>query len=236
MLILRIIFLLATLMLGACASQFAGSGVPGHFSPTADSASDPHLASTPATLSDYHLSPGDVLKISVFQVPDLTKEVQLDEAGLISLPLIGDIKAGGMSTHELQAEITKKLKAKYLQSPQVSVFLKNSAGQRVTVDGAVKTPGVYPINGQMTLVQALAHSGGITPLADSSAVIVFRQTAGRRMAAKFNIDEIEAGRAPDLNLLAGDTVVVDTSGARSVWQNVKETLPSLGVFAYLAAL
>lgn len=230
---LRILLLIAMGILAGCTNQIASN----EFSAVSPAAtgSTPSAASSSVALPDYLLSPGDLLEISVFQVPDLTREVQVDESGSISLPLIGDIKAGGMTTRSLQAEITKRLKAKYMQSPQVSVFLKSSAGQQVTVDGAVKTPGVFPIEGRMTLVQALARSGGLTPVGDPSAVLVFRHANGRQMAAKFNVDDIEAGKAADPNLDAGDMVVVDTSGTRSLWQNAKETLPLFGVFAYVTA-
>jgi len=164
----------------------------------------------------------------------LTQEVQIGESGLISLPLIGDIQATGMTTHALQAEITKRLRAKYLQSPQVGVFLKSSAGQRVTVSGAVQKPGVYQIQGRMTLVQAIAFSGGLNDVGDPDSVIVFRKVNGGQMAARFDLSAVQAGRAPDPNLNPGDMVVVDTSGTRSVWSNFKSTLPVVGMFAWVA--
>jgi len=187
------------------------------------------VATAPANVSgaasasaEYLLSPGDLLDVSVFQVPDLTKEVQVDAAGQISLPLIGDIKAAGETAHALETEIAAKLRAKYLQSPQVSVFVKNAAGQQVTVTGAVNKPGMYPIVGQLTLVQALAQSGDLNEVGDPSSIRVFRQANGSRMVAKFNIDDIRSGKAADPSLYAGDMVVVDSSGGRTAWKTVKD--------------
>lgn len=181
-----------------------------------------------AKVAEYHLSPGDLIDITVFQVPDLTKEVQVDADGRITLPLIGELSVTGKTTHDLETEIATKLGTKYLQSPQVSVFLKAAAGRQVTITGAVSKPGVYPIVGQLTLVQALAELGDINAVGDPSAVLVFRQGNGSRMVAKFNVDDIRAGKAADPDLYAGDMIVVDTSGIRSAWQTVKEALPAAG--------
>lgn len=182
-------------------------------------------APTPAPGSaEYHLSPGDLLDISVFQVPDLTKEVQIDAAGQIALPLIGQMNAAGDTAQALETEIAAKLRAKYLQSPQVSVFVKNAAGQQVTVTGAVNRPGVYPIVGQLTLVQALAQSGDLNEVGDPGSIRVFRQANGSRMVAKFNIDDIRSGKATDPNLYAGDMVVVDSSASRTAWKNAKDII------------
>jgi polysaccharide export outer membrane protein len=183
-----------------------------------------------AASTEYLLSPGDLLDISVFQVPDLTKEVQIDAAGEISLPLIGDIKAGGQTAHSLEAEIATKLQAKYLQSPQVSVFVKNAAGQQVTVTGAVNKPGVYPVVGRTTLVQVLAQSGDLSEIGDHGSIRVLRQVNGSQTQAKFNIDDIRAGKAADPDLYAGDMVVVDDSGVGVAWKNTKDILaPATGV-------
>lgn len=189
-----------------------------------------------ATSTDYLLSPGDLLDISVFQVPDLTKEVQVDAAGQISLPLIGEIQATGKTAHALEVEIAAKLRAKYLQSPQVSVFVKNAAGQQVTVTGAVNRPGVYPIVGQMTLVQVLAQSGDLSEIGDHGSIRVLRQVNGGNTQSKFNIDDIRAGKASDPQLHAGDMVVVDSSGIGVAWKNVKDIVSPTASAATVGAL
>ena len=221
------------LFLAACASapDITG-GEPGAFVATAAPAP---IKGTDAASAEYHLSPGDTLAIAVFQVPDLNKEVQIDDTGLIALPLIGQIKAAGQTARALEEEITTKLKAKYLQAPQVSVFLKSSVGRQVTITGAVNRPGVYPVAGQLTLLQALAASGDINDVGDPNAILVFRQSNGSRMVARFNSDEIRSGKASDPALLAGDMVVVDVSGSRSAWHSFTSILPVAGFFTSTAA-
>lgn len=182
-------------------------------------ASDNVSAST-----QYLLSSGDLLDISVFQVPDLSKEVEIDAAGQISLPLIGEIHAAGQTAQALQTEIAEKLRAKYLQSPQVSVFVKNAAGQQVTVTGAVYKPGVYPIVGRTTLVQALAQAGDLSEIGDHGSIRVLRRVNGTVTQAKFNIDDIRAGKAIDPELYPGDMVVVDNSGIGVAWKNAKDII------------
>jgi polysaccharide export outer membrane protein len=146
----------------------------------------PGPSQAPAS-ADYRISPLDVLDISVFQVPDLTKTVQVSSTGQISLPLIGAVQASGRTADELQQDIAAKLGAKYLQSPQVTVFIKEYTSQRYTVDGAVSKPGIYPMTGQTTLIQAVATAGGLDRVADPSGIVVFRQTQGKKTAAVFNI-------------------------------------------------
>lgn len=173
---------------------------------------------------EYRLSPGDLLDITVFQVPDLTEDVQVDEAGKISLPLIGEVNAAGQTAHQLETQIATKLKAKYLQSPQVSVFVKTAAGEQVTVTGQVNRPGVVPIVGQLTLLQALAESGDLNDVGDPGSIRIFRDVNGGRSVTKFNIDDIKSGKVADPNLYARDMVVVDSSGTRTAWKNTKDII------------
>ena len=105
----------------------------------------------------YRILPNDMLDVSVYQVPALNRTAQVDGTGHIALPLIGGVKAGGRTARELEADIAAKLGAKYLNSPQVTVLSKMLLGQRVTIDGAVRKPGVYSAN---TLLQSTGASWG----------------------------------------------------------------------------
>ena len=180
----------AACLLAACSSSgTTGSAQRGTSLPAPDL-----TAITGATAQpDYRIGPLDMLEISVFQVPDLSKTVQVNSGGQIALPLIGTVVAGGKTVGELETEISNKLQASYLQSPQVSVFVKEATSQRVTVDGAVANPGIVPLTGQTTLLQTIAVSGGMVPGADPS-VMVFRNVQGKRMAAKFDMKAIRQGR------------------------------------------
>lgn len=178
----------------------------------------------------YRIGSQDVLEISVFQAPDLTKTVQVAESGTINLPLVGDVKAGGVTARELEQELKARYGSRYLHNPQVSVFVREYNSQRVTVEGAVERPGVYPYRGQITLVQLMATAGGLKDVADGSEVMVFRTSTGKREAARFDIDEIKAGRAPDPPVMQGDVVIVGTSTAKKFYNDLMKSLPVVGVF------
>jgi polysaccharide export outer membrane protein len=178
----------------------------------------------------YRIGAQDVLEISVYQAPDLTKTVQVAESGTINLPLVGDVKAGGVTARELEQELKTRYGARYLRNPQVSVFVREYNSQRVTVEGAVERPGVYPYRGQLTLVQLMATAGGLKDVADGREVMVFRTSTGKREAARFDVDEIKAGRAADPAIMQGDVVIVGTSTAKKLYNDVLKTLPVLGIF------
>ena len=179
---------------------------------------------------DYRLGPLDVIEVSVFEVPELTKTVQVNAGGEISLPLIGRVVAGGKSIGELEREIEAKLGKNYLQSPQVSVFVKDYTSQRITVEGAVNSPGVFAISGRTTLLQAIALAKGPDRTADQSGVIVFRTSGGSKTAAVFDIGPIRTGQAPDPVVVGGDVVVVDQSAALAAWRDLRESVGVLGFF------
>jgi polysaccharide biosynthesis/export protein len=183
--------------------------------------------------ADYRIGPMDILDITVFQVPDLSKEVQVSQGGHFTLPLIGDITAAGKTAAQLQSEIAAKLGSKYLQSPQVTVFVKDMQSQRVTVEGQVVKPGIYPTTGQTTLLQAIALSGGLTDLADTRAIVVLRTADGQRQAAKFDYASILGGRADDPAVQAGDVIVVDQSGLKTTWHELVKAVPVFGLFTPL---
>ena len=186
-----------------------------------------------AGVADYRISGLDVLQITVLGLKDLDTTVQVSSSGMITLPLVKTVKAGGQTTAELEQEIAKRLQVTYLQSPQVSVFVKEYNSQRVTVDGSVVKPGIFPIMGSMSLLQAIALAQGLDRVADPSAVIIFRQVSDRRMAAKFDLRQIRGGKVSDPNLLAGDVVMVDQSTSRSTLRDVNE---SIGVFSFFKFL
>ena len=134
----------------------------------------------------YKIGPLDVLEFSVFKVPELTRTAQVGEGGVINLPLVGEIQAAGRTVQDVEHELVQKLGDSYLQSPQVSIFVKEYNSQRVTIEGAVKRPGVYPIRSKMSLLQVIATAEGLDTVSDAT-VVVFRQIEGKRMSARFDI-------------------------------------------------
>jgi len=178
----------------------------------------------------YRIGAQDILDISVFRVPELSKSVQVSEIGTINLPLVGNIRAAGGTARELEQTLTKLLGDKYLNAPQVTVLVKEYNSQRVTVEGSVEKPGVYPYRGRVTLLQMLAMAGGFKEVADTADVLVFRSIDGKRQAARFNVDEIKSGRLQDPAIMASDVVVVAASSGKVLYQDFLKTLPVLGLF------
>lgn len=182
--------------------------------------------------SDYQISPYDSLQVTVFQVQDLNKTVNVNADGSISLPLIGKVIVAGKTTQEAEGIIGDRLRKKYLQSPQVSVSVAKF-GQRITVSGAVKGPKVLTVDGQLTLTQAIANAGGLSDLADSSRVHIARKAEGQRVQDQvFDLKAIQAGKADDPMLQGGDLVVAEESGFRVAFKEVKDILP-FAMFANL---
>lgn len=183
--------------------------------------------------TDYRIGAQDLLEISVFGVEDLNRAVRVNSNGQITLPLIGAIMAGGKTIPELEGILAENYAATYLQNPQVSVFVTEFASQRVTLEGSVEKPGIYPLTGRTSLLQAIAMAEGLDDLADPRGIVIFRQIDGQRMAAAFDIREIRAGTMPDPQVYGDDIIVVERSGSRTV---VREFLNRMTAFAMFLAL
>lgn len=181
-------------------------------------------AATPGN-SAYKIGPLDVIDISVFNVPDLTKTVQVADDGTINFPLVGEVAAAGKTAKQLESDLEHKLGVKYLRSPQVTVLVKDYNSQRVTIEGSVKTSGVYAIKGPTSLTQVLAMAGGMDDTVASGDVVIFRTVDGTRSAAKFDVDAILHGRATDPQLEPGDVIVADTSSTKVALHNILSVLP-----------
>ncbi len=172
----------------------------------------------------YKVGPLDVLEVTVFKVPELSKAVQVSEAGTINFPLVGEVPAGGKTAREIEQTLTKRLGAKYLQNPQVTVFVKEYNSQRITIEGAVKKPGVIQMAGGLSLLQAVAQAQGLETTAETTAV-VFRVTNGKRAAVKYDISAIREGKSDDPQLQAGDVIIVPTSDVKEGINTVVKFLP-----------
>jgi polysaccharide export outer membrane protein len=165
---------------------------------------------------EYRIGPSDLLSISIFQIPDLDRDVRVNNAGQVSLPLIGAVAAAGKTVDELQGEIAARYGSSFLQNPQVSVFIKEFASQRVTVEGAVKKSGIFPMTSRLSLLQAIALSEGLDDTASQHDVMVFRTVGGKRLVARFDLAAIREGRADDPEIYGNDVVVVDESAGK-IW-------------------
>lgn len=162
----------------------------------------------PTSTSDYRIRSGDVLQINVFQLQDFNRDAPVDAAGTIGLPLIGAVPVAGKTVRQVQEEIAERLKAKYLQNPQVLVTVKDAVGLRVAVQGAVRNPGIFPLHGDTTLTNVIAQANGFNDISDLSQVLIIRNTDQGRVAAKVDAGAILSGSATDPQVYGGDTVVV----------------------------
>lgn len=226
----RLACLLLLLLAAGCQTTSQQAEKPGPDTLASAPAEPAFTGALGATPADYRIGGFDVLEVTVFGVPELTKVVQVSSGGEISLPLIGTVAAGGKTVAALEAEIAGLLGATYLQSPQVSVFVKEATSQRVTVGGAVREPGIFPITGQASLLQMVALAGGLDELANPRTVIVFRNAGAQRMAARFDLSAISTGRAEDPAILGGDIIMVDQSGAKAALSNIARALPVISIF------
>jgi len=179
----------------------------------------------------YKIAPMDTLTVKVFKMPDLTGEYEVDLAGNISMPLVGELRAYDLTTAQFDDSLTHKLGEKYLENPDVSVGIKSSTRRSVTVDGAVGRSGSYPVNGPTTLMQAVAAAGGAREDANIRRVAVFRTIGGQRQAAAFDLQEIRRGAAKDPPVYAGDIVVVDGSAIKAAQKQFFQSFPLLSIFA-----
>lgn len=176
------------------------------------------------------ITPLDRLQVTVFREPELSVEdVLVDEGGRVLLPLVGAVTASGKTTEVLAAEITAKLR-QYVREPQVAVSIKQAASKRVTVAGAVVQPGVYPLEGRTTLLQAVALAQGPSQVASLNQTIIFRTVNGQRTAARFNLDAIAKGKDADPEILPGDTVAIGSSKFKTAWRDIVLTMRSFNIF------
>jgi len=182
---------------------------------------------------EQRIGTGDLLDITVFQVPELTRKVKVNTHGLIQLPLVGSFPASGLTTEQLEADLTKKLSATFLQNPQVSVAIEDSPRGRLTVTGSVRSPGVFPLQARTSLLQAIAMAGGPDKGADERKIAVFRNTPKGRVVAMFDLKQIRTGKAADPELKGDDIVIVDRNGAKAFLGGMFEALRNVVTFGAL---
>lgn len=187
-----------------------------------------------AAPADYRINPLDVLRISVFGEPELTFEtLPVDPKGQIVLPMVGPVQAQGRTTQELSAQISDALR-RYLRRPQVAVNVAEFTSQKVTVEGAVKAPGVYQALSEMTLMDAIAMGQGVGDYSKEDEIVVFRRQDGQRYVARFDLNAITRGEAPDPRIQSGDIVVVGYSASRRFFSDSMAVLPAaVGIFVAL---
>ena len=173
----------------------------------------------------YIIGPLDQFSVNVFGLPDLSASVTVGSTGEIALPLIGAVHASGMTTDDLAADITKRLRRAYIRDPRVAVNVIQAASQTVTVDGAVQSPGIYPVVGRMSLMKAIARASGITEFARENYVVVYRQVGGTRYAGLYDLRAIRQGIYVDPDVYPNDLIEVGESRARRIFKDVLSAAP-----------
>lgn len=215
-----------SIMLGLSGCATRGGDVPynvANFGP-------PDLKAQQVPLEWHRIGPLDTLTINVFQAEELSGEFQVDASGDITYPLLGTIKAQGRRASELSDHIELLLRQRYMRAPDVRVMITEQREQTIAVDGAVRSPGIKPIQGATTLMRAVALGEGTSEDANEAQVIVFRTIDGQRMAAAFDLRAIRRAQAEDPAIYADDVVVVVGNNTRAVFREFLQAVPLLGLF------
>lgn len=173
------------------------------------------------------IGPLDTIQVDVFNIPDLAREMQVDASGRIAMPLAGTIDARGKTSEELAQAIEAALRAHYVRNPQVTVNIKNSVSQVVTIDGEVGEPGLYPVTNQMTLMRVIASAKGLGEYAATDDVVILRTVEGRSMAGLYNIAAIRRGAYDDPMIYANDVIIVGDSPQRRRFRDFVSLSPLL---------
>src|SRR5260221_437600 len=162
-----------------------------------------------ATDADYKIGPQDVLRIDVWKENEITRSVPVRPDGKISLPLLNDVQAAGLTAMELANNISEGLK-KFITNPQVTVSVTDINSRRVYVTGEVTRPGAFPLLPNMTVLQALTSASGFTQFARTKKIYVLRNEGGKQVKYPFNYNEVVKGKMSEENIMlqSGDTIVV----------------------------
>ncbi len=205
---LTAIFLMILLAIPARAVQNSEKPAGGEQPAAKDGASEPAQPDTAAEKSEYVIGPQDELDVSVWKEPDLSRKVPVRPDGKISLPLLNDVQAAGLTPTQLADSITEMLR-KYVTQPQVTVIVTAMNSQRVFVLGEVNRPGAIHLLSDMTIIQAIASAGSFTQFANEKKIYVLRNEGGKQNRYPFNYKAAVRGdTTQNIILKPGDTIVV----------------------------
>jgi len=169
----------------------------------------PEAASSSVNDETYVIGPEDVLNINVWKEPEVSASVPVRPDGKVSLPLLNDIQAAGLTPMQLRSQITEKLK-QFLTEPQVTVTVTAVNSRRVYIIGEVSRPGAFPLVPNMTILQALTSAGGPSPYAKTTKIYMLRTENGTQSKLAFNYKDVIKGKNTNQNIVLkpGDTIVV----------------------------
>lgn len=183
---------------------------------------------------EYAIGALDILDVRVIGFPEFDAEVQVDYSGRIQLPLVGGVRAAGMTAAELVTALNSSYDRTYLKRPQVSVSVKEIKSRLVSIEGEVKRPGLFPMPGNLTLSRTLSVAEGPSEFAKLSRVAVFRTVNGKQVAGIFDLEDIRLGKYEDPKIYPNDVVVVGSSSVRRAFRDIIQLAPFVGAFAILS--
>src|SRR2546427_5116873 len=189
----------------------------------------------PAAAADHPVGAEDLLEISVFEVPELNRTVRVSERGTISLPLLGEMEVRGLTAMQVEDKLRDALTQKYLQDPQVSVFIREYGSKKVSVIGAVGKPGVYEMLGPRTLLQVLSEAGGLEKEAGSHLYVIRAAAGGATDAIPVKISDLLMNRDPELNLAINPGDVISVPIDRPVYVYVDGAVKTPGRLEEIAS-
>ena len=166
-------------------------------------------AAAAAADADYRIGPQDVVRIDVWKEPDISRTIPVRPDGKISVPLLNDVQASGLTAMQLAGSLREGL-SKYLTSPQVTVTVTEINSRRVYLTGEVNHPGALPLLPNMTVLQALSSAGGFTQFAKLKSIYIMRTENGKQVRHPFNYKEVVKGNLAEQNMLLqpGDVIVI----------------------------
>ena len=219
------------LALAACFGVAMAQATATTPAPATPAGADATATTSPvADVVDYRVGLGDVIGVTVLNADQFNRKLRVDSLGKVSLPLLGSMQVAGLTPQEIETVIADALREKYMNDPQVSVFVEESASLRFSIEGAVRTPNVYPLKGRVTLLQAIAAGGGFTKVADTSQVRILRGTGSAQQVLVFDADKIREGLASDPVVLGNDAIIAVPSTGKTVFYETLDTIRGIVSF------
>lgn len=214
----------AAVLLSGCQHQVVLGGDPNIIPVEAKLLPAPSRSDLTLVEHPYLIGPFDKLVIDVYGIEQLSKvEVQVDASGRFSFPLAGVLTVSGQTPGEVEEDLKTLLRKAYVRDPQVTVNLKDTQSQFVTVEGTVQKPGLYPVIGHMTLLRAIATAQGTTEFSRLDDVVIFRTAQGKQYAALYNLNAVRHGLFADPEIFANDVVSVGDNHARRLFKDYLTT-------------
>lgn len=231
---LRLSIALAFVIITGCAKNAPPvASVPGTPVTALAELPEPEAADVIRSTRTSFVGPFTELRVEVFDVPEMQRDIMTDGEGNFAFPLVGTVAAAGKTPEMISDEIRTKLVGRYVKNPRVTVNFKTPSSalalqsQSVTVDGQVNRSGSYPVVGRMTLMRAVAMAGGTNEFAKLDDVVVFRDVGNKKYVGLYNLSAIRRGNYADPEIFANDIVIVGDSPQRRMFKDILQTLPAL---------